>query len=167
MIQNNLRVNFAGNSGYMGTKAASFSQLFLRFAISGSFLSAVADRLGIWGKPGDAHVVWGNWEHFLHYSNAVNSYAGPQLNSLLAIIATGLEILLSVLLITGYKIKWASIATGVLLLCFAAAMTYSFGMKPGLDYSVWTGAAAAFLLSSMNPYTYSIDHLITKKKRTG
>lgn len=151
----------------MSTQATTFSQLFLRLAISGSFLSAVADRFGIWGKPGSMHVVWGNWENFLRYSNTVNSFAGPQWNSLLAIVATGLEILLSVLLITGYKVRWAAIATGILLLCFAAAMTYSFGVKPALDYSVWTGAAGAFLLSCFNLYAYSIDNLTVKKKKTG
>jgi len=136
----------------MGTRVATFSQLFLRLAIAGSFLSAVADRFGIWGTPGSTQVVWGNWEQFLRYSNTVNSYAGPQLNSLLAITATGLEVLLSLLLVTGYKIRWTAIATGILLLCFGMAMTYSFGIKPSLDYSVWTGAAAAFLLSSFSRY---------------
>ncbi|MCD2421728.1 DoxX family membrane protein [Niabella pedocola] len=149
----------------MGTRVTTCTQLFLRLAISGAFLSAVADRFGLWGKPGSPRVVWGNWENFLSYSNAVNSFAGPQLNSLLAITATGLEILLPLLLITGYKIRWASIATGVLLCCFAAAMTYSFGIKPSLDYSVWTGAAAAFLLGNFSRYGYSIDNRIANKKK--
>ncbi|WP_300599843.1 DoxX family membrane protein [Niabella sp.] len=149
----------------MNSRLTTFSQLFLRLAISGSFLSAVADRFGIWGKPGSPKVVWGNWENFLSYSNTVNSYAGPPLNSLMAILATALEILLPVLLITGYKLRWASITAGILLLCFGAAMTYSFGMKPGLDFSVWTGAASAFLLSCFDRYGYSIDNLVNQKKK--
>lgn len=147
----------------MNTRTTTIFQLFLRLALSCSFLSAVADRLGIWGKPGDAYIAWGDWEHFILYSNAVNSYAGPQLSSLLAFIATGLEILLPVLLLCGYKTRLASIAAGILLLAFGLAMTLSFGIKPSLDYSVWTGSAAAFLLGCFNSYPYSIDNLLLKR----
>ncbi len=139
------------------------AQLFLRVALSASFLSAVADRWGIWGKPGDAHVAWGNWANFLVYNHSVNSYAGPQLNQLLAVIATSLELLLALLLLAGYKTRFTAAATGTLLLCFALAMTYSFGIKPSLDYSVWTGAAAAFLLSGTGRYRYSVDELLRRR----
>jgi putative oxidoreductase len=141
----------------------SFTQLFLRIAIALSFLSAVADRLGFWGQPGAVNVNWGNWENFLIYSNSVNSFAFPALANILALLATALEILLPLLLLIGYKIRLAAIASGILLLCFALAMTYSFGIKPSLDYSVWTGSAACFLLSTVREYEYSIDHLLSKK----
>jgi hypothetical protein len=49
------------------------------------------------------------------------------------------------------------------LASFALAMTYSFGIKPGFDYSVWTAAAASFALSAFNAYRYSIDDLISKR----
>jgi uncharacterized membrane protein YphA (DoxX/SURF4 family) len=142
----------------MNQKKVDVFQLLLRIAISFSFLSAVADRFGLWGNPGDVNVSWGNWDNFIAYSNSVNSFASPQISSGLAIIATVLEVLLSLLLLLGYKTRQAATASGVLLLGFGLAMTFSFGIKPSLDYSVWTAAAGSFLLSAVSTYRYSIDH---------
>ncbi len=150
----------------MDARRTTVFQLFLRITLSVSFLSAVADRLGFWGPPGTATVSWGNWEKFAAYSRAVNSFAGPQTSQVLAVTATVLETLLPVLLLTGYKTKWAAIASGILLLSFALAMTYSFGIKPSLDYSVWTASAGAFALSAFPDYRYSIDHLIRIKQKS-
>ncbi|PZF72640.1 DoxX family membrane protein [Taibaiella soli] len=144
----------------MNTNRATLVQLFLRLALSVSFLSAVADRLGFWGTE---HVSWGNWENFVAYSQRVNSFANAQINIVLAIVATTLEILLPVLFLIGYKIKIAATVSAVLLLCFALAMTYSFGLKPSLDYSVWTAAAASFALAALGDYRYSIDQLLAEK----
>ncbi|WP_205748770.1 DoxX family membrane protein [Emticicia sp. CRIBPO] len=139
------------------------SPLFLRLALGVSFLSAVADRFGFWGLPGSPSVSWGNWQNFLSYSNAVNSFVPHQLAEVLAVAATGLEILLGWLLILGYRVRLAALVSGILLLSFALAMTISFGFKPSLYYSVWTGAAAAFLLSTATSNMYSIDQIISKK----
>lgn len=142
----------------------TFSQVFLRIALSVSYLSAVADRFGIWGAPGSKSVSWGNWDNFVAYSNSVNSFASPAIGTLLAYVATALEILLPVLLLIGYKLKWISLFSGVLLLGFALAMTLSFGLKAPLDYSVFTGAAASFLLSTLDSYKYSLDNYLAKNK---
>ena len=146
-------------------KMKTFSQVFLRIALSVSFLSAVADRFGLWGAPGSKSVIWGNWSNFLEYSNSVNSFASPEIGTMLAYVATALEILLPLLLIIGYKLKWASLFSGILLASFAIAMTLSFGLKPPLDYSVFTGAAAAFLLSTIGSYNYSLDNYILAKNK--
>jgi uncharacterized membrane protein YphA (DoxX/SURF4 family) len=146
----------------MDTKRTTFAQLFLRVAISISFLSAVADRLGMWGAPGEHGVAWGNWKNFVVYSQAVNSFAGEEGNRALAVIATLLETLLPALLLAGYKIRLAAIASGSLLACFALAMTFSFGIKPSLDYSVWTAAAACFALSTFHRYPFSIDAFVAR-----
>jgi uncharacterized membrane protein YphA (DoxX/SURF4 family) len=148
----------------MESKALVYSQLFLRVAVSISFLSAVADRLGIWGAPGDAGVAWGNWGNFVSYSNSVNSFVPASVGNILAVVATSLEILLPLLLLVGYKVKLTALVSGTLLLLFAIAMTISFGIKASLDYSVWTGAAGCFLLSAIPSYKYSIDNLISVKK---
>jgi hypothetical protein len=37
-------------------------KLFLRLSIGVGFLSAVADRFGLWSKD---VAVWGNWDNFL------------------------------------------------------------------------------------------------------
>ncbi len=147
----------------MNPTLTSRAQLFLRLAISGSFLSAVADRFGLWGVPGSASVAWGNWENFLAYSNSVNSFVSPGFGYVLAVVATALEIILPLLLLVGYKIKITAATSGVLLTGFAVAMTISFGIKAPLDYSVFTAAAACFLLSTITSYSYSVDELLSRK----
>lgn len=144
----------------MESKTLNFAQLFLRIALAVSFLSAVADRFGFWGKPGSPFVAWGNWENFLSYSNSVNGFVPELLSQPLAITATFFEIALSVLLIAGYKTKIAALASGILLAGFGLAMTISFGLKAPLDYSVFTASAAAFLLAGIERYAYSADNLL-------
>lgn len=148
----------------MNTKAITFICLFLRLALSVSFLSAVADRLGYWGLPGSPSVSWGNWENFVRYSNAVNGYVSPALGEVFAVVATVLEVLLALLLLIGYQLRLSALCSGLLLLLFALSMTVSFGIKPSLDYSVWTGAAASFLLSNMTPSFFSLDFYLANKK---
>ncbi|MBT1707219.1 DoxX family membrane protein [Fulvivirgaceae bacterium PWU5] len=148
----------------MKTTTTTLSQAFLRLALSASYLSAVADRFGLWGAPGTPGVSWGNWQNFIAYSNSVNSFVPPLLGNVLAIVATTLEVILPALLLIGYKIRLASLASGIVLLLFALAMTISFGMKAPLDYSVWTGAAASFLLSALPTYPYSLDQAIASNR---
>lgn len=146
-------------------KIKTFSQVFLRIALSASFLSAVADRFGIWGPPGRKSVSWGNWDNFISYSNSVNSFASPEIGTMLAYVATALEIIIPLLLIVGYQLKRVWILSGVMLVGFAIAMTLSFGIKPPLDYSVFTAAAASFLLSTIDQYKFSLDNYILAKKQ--
>ena len=64
----------------MNSKAAQLREngteivrLFARFALGASFLSAVADRFGLWGPYGAKNVSWGNFAHFVEYTGAVTS----------------------------------------------------------------------------------------------
>ncbi len=147
----------------MNSSNTTYIQLFARIVISFSFLSAVADRFGLWGAPGEPSVAWGNWANFIVYSNSVNSFVPIAIGNVLAIAATSIETLLPVLLLIGYRIRICAIASGILLSCFALAMTISFGFKPPLDYSVWSAAAGSFLLSTIQEYQYSIDNLLARK----
>ncbi len=144
----------------MESKTINLTQLFLRIAIAITFLSAVADRFGLWGAPGQASVAWGNWENFRIYSNSVNSFVPESIGNILAIVATVFEIIVSVLLLIGYKIRFIAVGAGLLLLCFALAMTISFGIKSALDYSVWVDVTACFLLASIPSDAYSINSKI-------
>lgn len=146
----------------MESKSTNITQLFLRITIALSFLSAVADRFGYWGKPGSTNVSWGNWQNFVAYSNTLNFYLPPQLGEIAAITATVLEIIFALLLLIGFKTKLTAIASGILLMIFALSMTISIGVKAPFDYSVWTGAAACFLLSTIAKFQYSVDSYIEK-----
>jgi hypothetical protein len=47
---------------------------------------------------------------------------------------------------THRRLHWWTFAAAVLLLSFALTMSCALGVKAPLDYSIWTAAAAAFLL---------------------
>ena len=147
----------------MESKSSGVAQLFLRIALSLSFLSAVADRLGLWGQPGAPGVAWGNWENFMNYSNTLNSFLPASIAYMAAVIATAGEILLGILLLVGYKLRVNALLSGILLCLFALGMSLGFGPKSPLDYSVWTAAGGAFLLSTISSYPYSIDYSLSKK----
>jgi hypothetical protein len=63
-----------------------------------------------------------------------------------AILATGEEMILAGGLLVGWRLHWWAFAAAALLLSFALTMSCAIGVKAPLDYSVWTAAAAAFLL---------------------
>ena len=65
-----------------------FSSLFLRLALGLSFLSALADRFGLWGTFGQPNVSWGNFARFVAYTGKLNWFLPEALIPALAIIAT-------------------------------------------------------------------------------
>lgn len=132
--------------GTMNKGAIYYAQLFLRFTLAITMLSAVADRFGFWGK----NSAWGNWENFEKYTGQLTFYLPVALSKFAAYTATFLEILLPVLLLLGFKLRWTAMATGILLLLFALSMSIASGIKAPLDYSVWVGSAAAFLLAAQS-----------------
>lgn len=137
-----------------------YIQLFLRLAVASTFLSAVADRLGLWGAPGSPNVLWGNWENFVLYSNSLNYFVPPAIGGFLAILATGLEVFFALLLLAGFKTRIISFASGILLTLFALSMTMALGIKATFDYSVWIGVGACFLLGTVNEYRFSLDNYL-------
>jgi uncharacterized membrane protein YphA (DoxX/SURF4 family) len=142
----------------MTGKSFIFPQLFLRLAISFTMLSALADRFGFWGD----NSAWGNWENFEKYTRQLTFFLPEFLSRFSAYTATFLEILFSLMLIFGFKTKAAAYGAGFLLLVFALSMSVALGVKAPLDFSVWIGSAAAFLLATQKEFYFSIDTL-TKK----
>ena len=142
----------------MTGKDSIFPQLFLRLAISVTMLSAVADRFGLWGD----NSAWGNWENFEKYTRQLTFFLPEMVSKFSAYAATFLEILFPLMLILGFKTKIAAYGTGFLLLVFALSMSIALGIKAALDYSVWVGSAAAFLLATQKEFYFSIDTLIKK-----
>ena len=119
-----------------------------RIALAVGVLSAVADGFGVWGKPGDPQIAWGDWSHFVTYTGTLNWFLPSRLVPLIAAVATIAEVVLAVLLLVGYRLAWTAATSGVLLLLFGVAMTAALGPKAPLDYSVYAAAGAAFLLPS-------------------
>jgi thiosulfate dehydrogenase (quinone) large subunit len=134
-------------------------KLFLRFSISASFLSAVADRFGWWGA---GISVWGNWNNFLDYTRLINPWFPNGLISIAGVIATGAEILFAFFLLIGLRTEFFAILSGFLLLAFGLSMTFSTGIKGAFDYSVFSASAGAFALSLMKEKYFEIDSIISK-----
>src|SRR4051812_36533971 len=132
-------------------------RLFARFAIGASFLSAVADRFGLWGPHGAKHVSWGDFAHFVEYTGAVTSLFPSSLTVSFARAATVAETLFGILLIAGFKTRLASVLSGLLLLSFAMGMATGLGIKARCDYSVFSAAAATSLLAFWEPYKFTFD----------
>jgi uncharacterized membrane protein YphA (DoxX/SURF4 family) len=121
----------------------SLSPLFLRLTLAITLLSAVADRFGFWG----ANSAWGNWHNFQAYTRKLTFFLPESLSTICGFVATFFEIVFALLLIIGFKTRYVAAFTGLLLLLFALAMSISLGIKSALDYSVWVGSAASFLLA--------------------
>ena len=125
------------------------AEVFSRVALGAGFLSAVADRFGLWGAPGKPGVAWGDFQHFTHYTGTVNSFLPTRVIPALAWGATIAETILGLALILGIYKRVMTLGSAVLLLMFALAMSISFGIKAPLDYSVFSASAAGFLLFAM------------------
>jgi len=134
--------------------------LILRIVLAITMLSAVADRFGIWGAPGSNGVAWGNWENFVVYTQTLNPFATKSVAEILGSIATFFEVLLSLLLLFGFKTRIAALGTAFLMLLFALAMAISISVKAPFDYSVLTSAAAALLLSTIGKTIFAVDNRI-------
>jgi uncharacterized membrane protein YphA (DoxX/SURF4 family) len=141
----------------MSSVFRGYETLFARLALAVGFLSAVADRFGIWGPPGGAGVAWGDFTSFTDYAATINPWAPSALMPAIAWIATLAEVALAALLIAGYRTRWAGLGSGVLLLLFALGMTAGTGIKSPLDASVFAASAAGFLLAGQTRFPMSLD----------
>ncbi|EAQ78478.1 hypothetical protein DSM3645_07296 [Blastopirellula marina DSM 3645] len=119
--------------------------------MASSFLSAVADRLGIWTKLGSSEVAWGNMNSFLAYTQMLLWYLPSSVANIAGWAATIFEIAIAAALLLGVAIRPTAIASGALLLVFAISMTISTGVEGPLSFSVWTAAAASLLLAAIDP----------------
>jgi uncharacterized membrane protein YphA (DoxX/SURF4 family) len=144
--------------------ASEMARLFARFALGTAFLSAVADRFGVWGPYGGKNVSWGTFGHFVDYTGTVLSRLPQSWAMPLAWAATVAETLLGILLIAGFKIRMTSILSGLLLLSFAMGMATGLSIKAPLDYSVFSAAAAAFLLACWEPDRFTLDKLLIRSR---
>ncbi|MGM5471019.1 DoxX family protein [Flavobacteriaceae bacterium LMO-SS05] len=138
-----------------------YIKLFLRLAISLSFLSAVADRFGMWSAEVSA---WGNWSNFIEYTKTINPWFPNSIIPTLGIVATTAELVFALALLIGFKTELFARWSGWLLLIFALSMTFSTGIKGPFDYSVFSASAAAFALSLMKDKYLELDLIFSNPK---
>ena len=132
-------------------------KLFLRFGVGMGFLSAVADRFGLWPE---AVSAWGNWDNFLAYTKLINPLIPEMLIPATGILATAAETIFGICLILGLRTELIAKLSGYLLLVFALAITFSTGIKGAFDYSVFAASAGAFALSTFSEKYLEADELI-------
>ena len=144
---------------------SSFSSVFLRFALGLSFLSAVADRFGLWGQFGQPNVAWGNFSRFVEYTGRLNSYLPLRMTLTLAVISTGAEILFGLLLLVGWNtlcgsVRWNS-PNGVRIgdgTCIGSEGAFGF-------LRLFGGAGGALLLAGCERFPFSVDGLLLLRSR--
>ena len=145
------------------SKFASYAALLLRIGLAVGFLSAVADRLGLWGAFGQPNVEWGNFSRFLEYTHTLNWYLPDGMILPLGVIATGAEILFGLLLLVGWHTRAAALLSGLLLLTFGVAMTLALGVKAPLNFAVLTGIGGALFLATCETFPFSVDELLFRR----
>ena len=146
------------------TGLARFSSVFLRLALGMSFLSAVADRFGLWGTYGQPNVAWGDYPRFVGYTAKLNWFLPAATIPALAIISTAAETILGLLLVVGWKTHITALLSGILLTAFALTMTLALGVKAPLNFSVFSAAGGALLLAASAESPFSLDELIRRSK---
>ena len=145
------------------TGLAKLGSVFLRLALGISFLSAVADRFGLWGAYGKPNVSWGNYARFVGYAAKLNSFFPAQVIPVLAMISTAAEIVFGILLILGWRTRVTALLSAILLIAFAVAMTISLGVEAPLSFSVYSAAGGALLLATCTEFPLSLDSLLQSR----
>jgi uncharacterized membrane protein YphA (DoxX/SURF4 family) len=140
-------------------RLGSFSSVFLRRALGLGFLSAVADRLGRWGPLCRPNVALGNFARFGELTVKLNWFLPRTLLLAFAVTSTIAEILLSFLLLVGWKTRITALCAGVLLVTFGTAMTMALGFEAPLDFSVFSAAGGSLLLAACTRFPFSADQL--------
>jgi uncharacterized membrane protein YphA (DoxX/SURF4 family) len=144
-------------------KFAGYATLLLRIGLGAGFLSAVADRFGLWGAFGQPNVEWGNFSSFLEYTHTLNWYLPAGMTLPLGIVATAAEILFGFLVLIGWHTRAAALLSALLLLTFAGAMTLALGIKAPLNYAVLTGIGGALLLATRESFPFSVDAFLARR----
>jgi uncharacterized membrane protein YphA (DoxX/SURF4 family) len=143
----------------------ALAALLLRIALGVGFLSAVADRFGIWGPAGTPSVAWGNFQNFLAYTARLNPWCPVRLIPVLGWMATLAETVFGVALMLGFQIRITALLSGALTLLFALAMTFALGIHAPLNFSVFVCAAGSFLLAACGCERWSLDSLLKRTPR--
>ncbi|MFE6779276.1 hypothetical protein [Streptomyces sp. NPDC057702] len=118
-----------------------------RLALAAGFLSAVADRFGLWGAAGTDNVAWGDYDAYLSYVGDLAPYLSDGLVDVAGGAATAVEVVLGVTLLLGVRVRLSAWASAGVLMGFALSMFFFSGPEAPLNSSVFSAAAAAALLS--------------------
>ncbi|WP_265792786.1 DoxX family membrane protein [Pedobacter sp. MC2016-15] len=137
--------------------SASMAQLLLRFSLGIGFLLPVLDRIGAFGPAGTPNIFWGNWTNFVAYTHQLMPYISLGLAWYFAFAASALEVIIGLLLIVGYKVRYAACGSFALTLIFALSMMFFLHFRAPFSYSVFVVSFSSLLLASFPDYRWSLD----------
>jgi len=122
-----------------------------RLTISSSFL------LALWNR-------FDNFPGFIRYAGRVLSFMPTAVVPTLAVIATVCEVSLCAAMLFGFKTRWASAGSGILLFMFATSMVIS-GLNQ-FEWAVYVLATGAFTLATADATLLSVDSIALRKEKT-
>ena len=122
-----------------------------RVTIASAFL------LALWSR-------FANFSGFIRYAGSVLSFMPAAVVPFLAVIATVCEVCLCGAMLFGFKTRWASAGSAILLFMFATSMVLS-GLSQ-FTWAVYVLAAGAFMLATVNATLLSIDSIMPVKEES-
>jgi uncharacterized membrane protein YphA (DoxX/SURF4 family) len=122
-----------------------------RVTIASAFLLALWDRFD-------------DFSRFIRYAGLVLSFMPPSIVPTLAVIATAGEVGLCIAMFFGFKTRWASAGSAILLFLFATSMVMS-GLSQ-FGWAVYVLSAGAFMLATVDATLLSIDSIIPWKEKS-
>src|SRR6266568_4669004 len=99
----------------MNAKLVRVGSWLLRIALAMAFLSAVADRFGLWGPPGSPGVGWGDLTGFNAYVAKLNWFVPAGLIPVVGWASTAAETGLALALLIGWHSLRVSLPIPLLL----------------------------------------------------
>jgi uncharacterized membrane protein YphA (DoxX/SURF4 family) len=121
----------------------------------GRVMIAIAFLLALWSR-------FSNFSGFIRYTGTVLSFMPDASIPLLAVAATICEVSLCAAMFVGFKTRWASAASAVLLLMFATSMVVS-GLSQ-FEWAVYVLSAGAFVLATADATLFSVDAILATKE---
>ena len=116
--------------------------------LAADFAGAVADRFGAFGPPGAAGVSWGSWPAFVDYTRVLLHGVPEPVALMAAVGATGIEVALVAVLLSGRQRRWVGKAAAALLTVYLVAMASSVGCSEVARYALPIVIGGALLLSA-------------------
>jgi len=159
-------MTFGFDFGALG-RALVFTTVFLLVAVTrgavrfinalGRVMIASAFLLALWNR-------FETFSSFIRYAGRVLSFMPSHAVPLFAVMATVCEVVLCVAMFFGFKTRWASAGSAILLFMFATSMVIS-GLSQ-FDWAVYVLAAGAATLATVDATLLSIDSIVLSKEES-
>ncbi|MBC5772438.1 DoxX family protein [Pontibacter sp. KCTC 32443] len=143
-------------------KYLPYAVLLFRITLAVTLLAAVADKLGYWGEPGTPNIIWGNWDSYENYLQSVIPLLPKGITENLAVAVTTLEVVLALMLLFGFKVRWAAVGSGIYTLLLAIAALVFVGVKAPFNLNLFVTFGASVLLACCPIYKFT-RHGIKKR----